>query len=318
MEHIFNDQYYTNIATRTMFPKDHIEKLHRITHILDYLNSESILTNCLAVKGSCAVNLTVFNLPRLVNELDLDYCLPVDRETMFEYRNIINQEMMKFVGATDFRIGAETKTEKSKDIWILKYTNILHQKDTLQVSINYSLRNHIFNAERKTIIPNIFNHRFVTTVLNAIEIYTMKIQHLLSEPSAIDLYDVQKMFVNNLFSEDQLKTLTKCLVFYQTIMNGTRDYKFSFEAIDKINPEQVKFEIRGLVSKNESFNLNKAKIYVKEQIEPLLKLNEPEKAYLSSFEAGIFKPSILFQDNEILERIEYHPMALWRIKQITG
>lgn len=300
-----------------MFSKDHIEKLHRITHILDYLNSESILTNCLALKGSCAVNLTVFNLPRLAGELELDYCLPVDRETMFEYRNIINQEMMKFVTATDFRIGGETKTEKSKDVWVLKYTNIMHQKDTLHVSINYSLRNHIFNAERKTIIPNIFNHRFVTTVLSPLEIYAIKIQRLLSEPSAVDLYDVQKMFTNGLFNDDQLRTLTKCLVFYQTLLKAPHDYKFTFEPIDKINGEQVKFEIKGLVSKNESFNLSKSKAYVKEQIEPLLKFQEPERAYLSSFETGIFQPKLLFQDHEILERIEYHPMALWRTKQIN-
>jgi len=300
-----------------MFQKEKIEKVHRLAHILDYLNSESILTNCLAVKGSCAINLTIFNLPRLVDELELDYCLPVDRETMFEYRNIINQEVMKFITATDFRIGAETKTEKSKDVWVLKFTNSFHQKDQLKVSINYSLRNHIFNAERRTILSNVFNHRFVITVLSAIEIFAMKIQHIMAEPSALDLFDIQKMFLNNHFSEDQLFLLRRCIVFYQSLLAPERDFHFAIETIDKINSEQVKHEVKSLISKNEGFNLTKAKLFVKEHIQSLLVLDEHEKAYLQNFEMGIFNPALLFSDTETLERIVYHPMALWKIKQLT-
>lgn len=300
-----------------MFQKEKIEKVHRLAYILDYLNSESILTNCLAVKGSCAINLTFFNLPRLVDELELDYCLPVDRETMFEYRNIINQEMMKFITATDFRIGAETKTEKTKDIWILKYTNSFHQKDQLKVSINYSLRNHIYNAERKTILTNMFNHRFVITVLSAVEIYAMKIQNILTKPSALDLFDIHKMFQSSFFGGYQLEHVKRCVVFYQSILAPNRDFGFAFDTIDKINMEQLKNEVKNLISKNESFNLTKAKAYVKEHLQSFLVLNNDEKAYLQNFEMGIFKPDLLFYETETLERIEYHPMALWKIKQLT-
>ncbi|MGB4407397.1 MAG: nucleotidyl transferase AbiEii/AbiGii toxin family protein [Sphaerochaeta sp.] len=60
-------------ATELNFIRDTLEKVFRLTEILSYINENPIMKNCLALKGGTAINLTVFDLPRLSVDIDLDY-----------------------------------------------------------------------------------------------------------------------------------------------------------------------------------------------------------------------------------------------------
>jgi hypothetical protein len=45
-------------------------------------------------------------------------------------------------------------------------------------------------------------------------------------------------------------------------------------------------------------------------------LDEREAAFLKRFHSGHYEPQLLFDDEEILLRIENHPMAAWRMRRI--
>ena len=59
--------------------RDTFEKVYRLTRILQYINSNPIMKDCLALKGGTGINLTVFNLPRLSVDIDIDYSRETDR-----------------------------------------------------------------------------------------------------------------------------------------------------------------------------------------------------------------------------------------------
>ena len=44
-----------------------------------------------------------------------------------------------------------------------------------------------------------------------------------------------------------------------------------------------------------------------------MKLNESETKFINEFENSNYCPELLFDDNEIINRIKNHPMALWKI-----
>jgi hypothetical protein len=44
-------------------------------------------------------------------------------------------------------------------------------------------------------------------------------------------------------------------------------------------------------------------------------LSKPEFEFMECFENKEYKPELLFQEPEILDRIRMHPMALWKIRQ---
>ncbi len=67
-----------------------LEKVYRLSDILEYCNTNPVLMDSLALKGGTAINLTIFNLPRLSVDIDLDYLKTDSRAEMLQARDSIN------------------------------------------------------------------------------------------------------------------------------------------------------------------------------------------------------------------------------------
>lgn len=68
------------------FVRDTFEKVCRLADVLAFLESDALLSKTLALKGGTAINLTIFDLPRLSVDIDLDYSENVPREEMLAQR----------------------------------------------------------------------------------------------------------------------------------------------------------------------------------------------------------------------------------------
>ena len=62
------------------FNRDTFEKVLRLRTILEFLNTHEYMCEHLLLKGGTAINLTVFNLPRLSVDIDLDFIPNLTRE----------------------------------------------------------------------------------------------------------------------------------------------------------------------------------------------------------------------------------------------
>ena len=62
------------------FNRDTFEKVFRLRTILEFLNTHEYMYEHLMLKGGTAINLTVFNLPRLSVDIDLDFVPNLTRE----------------------------------------------------------------------------------------------------------------------------------------------------------------------------------------------------------------------------------------------
>ena len=58
-------------------------------------------------------------------------------------------------------------------------------------------------------------------------------------------------------------------------------------------------------------SIQKAKDYISD----LMQLTEQEQEYMDRFIAKEYVPELLFDDEEIVERIKEHPMAIWKCQQ---
>lgn len=72
-------------ASEMNFVRDILEKVLRLADILDYINSNPLTKFTLALKGGTAINLTIFDLPRMSVDIDLDYCADESREEMLSF-----------------------------------------------------------------------------------------------------------------------------------------------------------------------------------------------------------------------------------------
>ena len=68
----YNRAELGRMATESGFVRDTFEKVLRLKEILKFLNEDKSLREHLLLKGGTAINLTVFNIPRLSVDIDID------------------------------------------------------------------------------------------------------------------------------------------------------------------------------------------------------------------------------------------------------
>jgi predicted nucleotidyltransferase component of viral defense system len=309
--------YLGKKAQELGFVRDTLEKVTRIADILEYLNTNSILKESLALKGGTAINLTIFNLPRLSVDIDLDYLITSSREEMLESREAINSILNSYMASQGYSLNPKTKNPYSLDSWVFNYIGASGNKDNIKIEINYSLRSHILEVEERPIITVHFNNQYMVKTLASIEIYGSKINALLNRAAARDLYDTRNMIHFGLFDESEEQMLRKCVVFYAAISARDKNNinkSFDTKGINSITKMKIKTDLNPVIQTIDDFNLESAKKLVKEYISDLMVLTKKEKNFLNYFENGEYIPELLFEDDKIIERIMNHPMALWKIR----
>lgn len=307
--------YLGKKAEELGFVRDTLEKVTRLADVLEYLNTNPILKESLALKGGTAINLTIFNLPRLSVDIDMDYLVNNSREEMLEQRMLINSTIDRYMVSQGYTKNEKTKNPHSLDSWVYDYIGASGNRDNIKIEINYSLRAHVLQAEERPIITEHFLSEYRVKTLASIEIYGSKINALLSRAAARDLYDARNMIYYKLFDESEKTLLRKTVVFYAAISAKVINKTFDTSAIDSITKQKIKTDLLPVIKRKDDFELETAKKMVKAYIAELMVLTEAEKEFLDRFENCEYIPELLFEDERTLERIKNHPMALWKMRR---
>lgn len=300
------------IASETGFIRDNLEKIIRLCDILKFLNENPLFSESLALKGGTAINLLVFDLPRLSVDIDLDFTKACTKEEMLLVRNQMNKELVNYLFAQNYTLSQNSRNPHSLDSWVFYYQNAVGNKDNFKIEINYSMRNHILPLIYKEIEIDFLPH-YQIRGLSPLELFGSKIKALLERTAARDLYDIYNMLNANLFRKEELPTLRKIILFYCAVGgNKPPSIEFKFDAIDKITFSQIRSSLLPVLRKTKRFDLEKAKIEVKEFLSGLLVFTADEKLFIEKFNMKEYRPELLFEDTNILERIREHPMAIWK------
>ncbi|GAA4056637.1 nucleotidyl transferase AbiEii/AbiGii toxin family protein [Amphibacillus indicireducens] len=292
--------YLGKKAEELGFVRDTLEKVTRLADILEYLNTNPILKDSLALKGGTAINLTIFNLPRLSVDIDLDYLITNSREEMLESREVINTTIDRYMVSQGYSKNPKTKNPHSLDSWVYDYMGASGNRDNIIIEINYSLRSHVLEAEERPIITEHFSSEYKVKSLAPIEIYGSKINALLSRAAARDLYDARNMIHFGLFDESEEELLRKCVVFYAAVSAKDINKTFDTKAIDSITQRKIKTDLLPVIKRKDDFELESAKKLVKEYISDLMVLTKEEKEFLDRFENGEYIPELLFDKVHII------------------
>jgi predicted nucleotidyltransferase component of viral defense system len=181
------------------FTRDTYEKMSRLTEILRFLNAEQELKPLLALKGGTAINLAVFNLPRLSVDIDLDFSVNLSREETKERRDRINEVLGRYMSAGGYTLRDKSKRTHALDSFVFSYTNAAGNPDNIKVEINYMLRCHVLPPVEITAQASEAFAAFPIRTLAPVEIFASKIVALGSRAAARDLYDLNNMLYFGLF-----------------------------------------------------------------------------------------------------------------------
>ena len=299
-------------AEELNFNRDTLEKVFRLTEILTFLNTDALTKECLALKGGTAINLTIFDLPRLSVDIDLDFTQNIGREEMLIVREKLKTTLQKYMTANGYDLSPKSKFPHALDSFVFTYTNSGGVKDNIKVEINYSLRAHILPIER--VETTVLGKTVGVRRLAKAELFASKIVALLSRTAPRDLYDIHNMIRQSVFSDEEKKLLKKCVVFYRALNNNAAD-TFDLSVIDALKPYEIKTMLLPVIHRKEFVDLPQMKQTVKEYLSDLLTLNDEEQAFLRDFANKRYSPEKLFYDPDIRARIQSHPMVEWKMSR---
>lgn len=297
------------------FVRDTYEKVCRLTEILKFFENDTILGNSLALKGGTAINLTIFNLPRLSVDIDLDFSKNVTRDEMITTRLVINDRIEKFMKANGYLLSPKSKQYHALDSFVYEYSNSGGMKDNIKVEINYMLRCHVLEIEQRYFESSWEPAGVSVLSVAPIEIFASKIVALINRTAPRDLYDIYNLVKFGLIDETEEPLLRKCVVFYSAIGAESPPFEFQFNTIDQVTQNRIKTDLYPILRNKDRFDLKTAQLQVKAWLESLLNLEDNEYEFLNAFRNKTYQPELLFESIEIVERIRNHPMALWKCSQ---
>lgn len=172
----------------------------------------------------------------------------------------------------------------------------------------------LFGTHLRKIVTDIFEEDVLVRTLEPMEVFAAKANALMSRAAARDLYDFNSMIYFDLFDESEYELFRKCIIFYASISADKISKAFDTSAIDGLKFSKIRRDLFPVLRKKDNFNLDERKEEAKRFIKELMVLTDEEKEYLDMFEKGEYMPSLLFSDDQILENIVEHPMAIWKMK----
>lgn len=302
------------IASDTNFNKNTCEKVLRLFSILNFINTNEI-ANALALKGGTAINLFLLDLPRLSIDIDLDFNLPVDRETMLLYRSKIDVLIRNYMENEGYHLSGRSKFVHTLDSYVYSYQTTFGSNDVLKIEINYSDRVHILKTEVRN-STDILGETASTNVLASEELIGSKINALLTRTTPRDVYDVYNLFnTKNIKDENLIK---KIAIFYICLgseipINFDNILNNALNKIQNLSYQRIKETLIPVLHKGIKFNITDVTSFVSKKIKEMFILDLNDIEFINNINNKKFVPNTLFENYQI-EDISNHPMGLWKTK----
>jgi len=276
---------------------------------MSHLNKLKI-SDKLAIKGGTAINYIYFNLPRLSEDIDLDYVCSHDKEQMQKDRKIIDKNLLALFKKHGY------KTEK-KDSWIiakyfLHYTGINNNKDVIKLDLNYFKRISVLPLSKKKIKHFFDIHPFEVNTYQIEELLAEKISAMISRSTPRDIYDIYNL--------EHVKynptLLRKLIVFYVSMHSDLR--KLNLNAIENVDAKEFTNQLAPQLIKRNTIKISEIKEFVLKKTKTLMNFNNTEIEFIKKlYDEKEYKPELLFNNPQLKEHPAYKKL-LHEINQLAN
>ena len=304
-------------AEATLFQPDVLEKVAQLLGLLEALCGHPFLRGKLALKGGTALNLFVFDVPRLSVDIDLNYVGAETREAMLEERPGIEEAMQAVFGREDFEV-RRVPGEHAGGKWSLRYAAASGQKGGIEVDLNYMYRVPLWPVARRDSRPVGSWKAKEIPVLDIHELAAGKLAALLARRKARDLFDSR--LVLSLDGLDQERLRTAFVVYGAMNRKDWRTVAIEDVAFDEaeLSSQLLPALKRGTVPSSEVNTFGETMVdECRKALSVLLPLDEAELTFLDLLlGGGEIDATILTSDADLQQRIQTHPNLEWKAQNV--
>lgn len=296
------------------FRPDSLEKVFRLLDLLDALRSNAFLRPRVALKGGTALNIFLFDVPRLSVDIDLNYVGSGDRATMLADKPKVEQAIQAVCareGLTVKRLPSEHAGGK----WRLSFVNTAGSSDKLEIDLNFMLRVPLWPVmalDSRTLGPIVAKQ---IAVVDRHELAAGKLAALCARNASRDIFDARE-----LLRRDDLDRTKLRLAF--VVYGGLNRKDWRTVQIDDIaaDPLELKRDLVPMlradarpVDAEISSWAHRLVNETRELMAAVLPLQNHELEFLERLNgAGDIAPELLTDDSALQTIVREHPGLKWK------
>lgn len=305
-------------AAATGFPPETLDKVIRLIGLLDAFRNHPFLGDRVALKGGTALNLFVFDLPRLSVDIDLNYIGSADRNVMLAEREKIERAITAVCGHKGFTL-LRVPQKHAGGKWRLGYTNAFGRSANLEIDVVFTLRVPLWPVEVQDSRPvGSFQARNML-ILDIHELAAGKLSALFSRQVSRDLFDSHALLSRNDLEREKVR-----LGFVVYGACSRKDWR-------TISPDDISCDQRELrrqlipvlhrdsVPASGEVNewMERLVTECRDRLSLVLPFEQDERDFLEGvLERGEIIPELLTGDEDLAARIRQHPQLLWKVKHV--
>lgn len=301
-------------AQRTGFRPEILEKVVHLLNLLTAMESHPFLKDKIALKGGTALNLFIFDVPRLSVDIDLNYIGAEDKDGLAEIRPKIEQALTAVFSREGFNV-RRVPDEHAGGKWPLQYQSFAGQTSNLEVDLNFMFRVPLWPlVKTDSKIIGTWQAKDIP-VMDIHEIAAGKLAALLSRKQARDLFDCHGILKK--IDLDRAKLRTAFIVY--GAMNR-KDWRTVSKDDINFEPDELGRQLIPTLSRNAAIEQKGSAKYgqklvteCQEAISEILTFTGSEQEFLDTLlDNGKIASELITDDLQLQQRIQEHPMLKWK------
>jgi predicted nucleotidyltransferase component of viral defense system len=301
-------------AKATGFRPEVLEKVIQLVGLLEAIRAHPFLKDRLALKGGTALNLFVFDLPRLSVDIDLNYVASAERDVMLAERPKVEQALQAVFGRGGFTVSRQPD-DHAGGKWRLRYQSSVTEGGNLEVDLNFMLRVPLWPVTRQDSRPVGSYRAKDIPVLDVHELAAGKLAALLSRHASRDLFDAHQLLTKQTLDPAKLRL---AFVLYGAMNRkdwrtvSVDDVGFEERELrDQLTPV-LSDEVLRAIGPEEKW-AGRLIGECKDALGVVLPFTKEEREFLDLvLDQGEVRPELLTTDLAMADRVKTHPQIQWK------
>jgi len=301
-------------AADTDFRPAMLEKVFYLLALLEDILAHPRLKGKLALKGGTALNLFVFDIPRLSIDIDLNYIAHANWGEMKADRPVVEEAIRSILKKHALPIKREAP-DHAGGKWVIGYQSALGGTGNLQIDLNFLLRAPLWQVITTNSKSIASQQVLQVPVLDSHELFAGKLSALMSRQASRDLFDTFNLLTKTSFDFAKLRL---ALVIYGAM--NPKDWRQCSPETIGYTVKEIKEKLLPLLRNNELKPSNDLAAWAEELLSTCIeKLNnffplaENETEFITQVrEKGVIKPDLITDDQSLQDILATHPSLLWR------
>ncbi|MEZ6193741.1 MAG: nucleotidyl transferase AbiEii/AbiGii toxin family protein [Phycisphaerales bacterium] len=296
----------------TGFRPEVLEKVMQLLNLLEGFNQHPFLKGRWVLKGGTALNLFLFDVPRLSVDIDLNYIGAVDRDTMLAERPKIEQAVQAVCSREGMSV-TRVPDDHAGGKWRLRYDSALGGGGNLEVDLNFMFRVPLWPIVISDAAVGTSSARQIP-VLDLHELAAGKLAALLARHASRDLFDAHHLLTQMDLDRRKLRL---GFVLYGAM--NRKDWRTVAIQDVAYEPRELENQLVPVV-RDALLRQQKASDWAESMIaecrqalDVVLPLNAREIKFLDRLlDHGQIEPQLLTDDEGMMDRIRSHPLLQWK------